>query len=499
MTDTHLDPAHFGNSFKAFMDAVVAAAVPPSSPLLERIVAHLGGEVTHLPVLSEEYNSFDHPNLQVALDEYIGKPGRQSDLVGIGADNKRFMGFGLSDLLSRGHMHGGPPLTEGPVDYVNFHLAAGRVLPCVQFGLYLIHDGDSPLVVLVTGPTDHGPRPKLRIEALATQPEVAQGFLAELTDAMERLNVYRGHVLSLSAGRFGPGPQTMIGFHSLPTVTRDDVILPAGILERIERQTIVFSEQSAVLRAAGRSLKRGMLLYGPPGVGKTLTVQYLIGRMPGRTVLLTVGRGLGMIEPITEIARSLAPSMVVLEDIDLIAEERGMPGGHAGPLLFELLNQMDGLNDDSDIIFVLTTNRPEVLEPALAARPGRIDLAVELPLPDAAGRRRLLDLYARGLELRDVDSDAVAERIEGATPAYIKELLRKATVIAASQGGGAVVTGGEIEAALAELDEGGELAHRLLGFRSVLDENQPTEVLMPPHRAMASGYPATRVARSRPV
>jgi ATP-dependent 26S proteasome regulatory subunit len=86
---------------------------------------------------------------------------------------------------------------------------------------------------------------------------------------------------------------------------------------------------------------------------------------------------------------------------------------------------MDGLQEDMDIIFLLTTNRPDILEPALAARPGRIDLAVELPLPDATGRRQLLDLYARGLQLQDVDLSAIADRIDGATPAYVKELLRR--------------------------------------------------------------------------
>src|SRR5919202_6202127 len=118
--------------------------------------------------------------------------------------------------------------------------------------------------------------------------------------------------------------------------------------------------------------------------------------MSGRTVILTAGLGMGLLQPAVQLARMLAPSMVVLEDVDLIAEVRGMPYGHTGPLLFELLNEMDGLAEDADVIFVLTTNRPEILESALAARPGRIDLAVELPLPDAADRRQLLALYGRG-------------------------------------------------------------------------------------------------------
>jgi len=98
------------------------------------------------------------------------------------------------------------------------------------------------------------------------------------------------------------------------------------------------------------------------------------------------------------LARELAPSLVVLEDVDLVGEERTMMPAAAGPVLFELLNELDGIGDDADVAVVLTTNRADLLEPALAARPGRVDLA-ELPLPDAASRRRLLDLYARGLPL----------------------------------------------------------------------------------------------------
>jgi hypothetical protein len=461
MADIQMDPAQFATSFKAFMDQMVTTAAQ-DSPLVDRVQAHLGSDPRQLAVMSEEYDSFEHPNLQVGLDAILNVAGRQAELLGVGTDQKRFMQFGLTDLLGRARHTN---LDIGPVDYVNIHLAGDQVLPCVQFGIYLVQDGAQRLVVLVTGPTEQGgSRGKLRVEVLASEPEAGKALLMELTGAMRRLNVYRGHVISLSPGEFGPGPRTLIAFHTLPRVERDQVVLSEGVLERVERHTILFAERAERLLAAGRSLKRGMLLYGAPGVGKTLTVMYLAGRMPGRTVILTTGMGLGLLRPVTQLARLLAPAMVVLEDIDLIAEERTR--GHTGPLLFELLNEMDGLRDDTDVIFVLTTNRPEILEPALAARPGRIDLAVELPLPDEAGRRRLLDLYVRGLTLRDVDLDALATRIEGASPAYIKELLRKAAVLSTLSDDDNAVTGAHLEAALAELDEGGRLAQRLLGFRS---------------------------------
>jgi ATP-dependent 26S proteasome regulatory subunit len=165
---------------------------------------------------------------------------------------------------------------------------------------------------------------------------------------------------------------------------------------------------------------------------------YLSTLMPGRTVLLLTGHALTAIEPACAMARELAPSMLVLEDVDLVAENRMM--GHPGLVLFELLNQMDGLQEDIDVVFVLTTNRPEVIEPALASRPGRIDLAVEMPLPDSEGRSRLRDLYGEGLELNLGDRATIIGATDGATPAFIREVLRRASLAAAENGDATRIT-----------------------------------------------------------
>ena len=109
--------------------------------------------------------------------------------------------------------------------------------------------------------------------------------------------------------------------------------MPEDLLARIEQHTVVFGEHTEHLLAMGRSLKRGLLLFGPPGTGKTFTtLMYLAQRMPEGTVILTTGRGMGMIQSVAQMARLLAPSMVVLEDVDLIAQERGQPLQPTGPL-----------------------------------------------------------------------------------------------------------------------------------------------------------------------
>ncbi|MGI8983711.1 MAG: AAA family ATPase [Acidimicrobiales bacterium] len=208
------------------------------------------------------------------------------------------------------------------------------------------------------------------------------------------------------------------------------------------------------------------MLWGPPGTGKTHTIKYLISRLQEYTVIEMAGSQLGFIGVAGAIARSLAPAVLVLEDVDLIAEDRAMPGHSPRRLLFDLLDMLDGLDDDADVVSVLTTNRPELLESAIAARPGRIDRAIEVPLPDAEGRRRLIELYGRGLVLRVGSLDEVICRTEGVSPSFIREMLRQAVLRAPRTGGPDVVTDVELNAVLdVLLDPGNPLTRMLLGAR----------------------------------
>src|SRR5262249_22377785 len=137
-------------------------------------------------------------------------------------------------------------------------------------------------------------------------------------------------------------------------------------------------------------------------------------------------------------------------------------------VLFELLNQMDGLADDADLLFLLTTNRPKMLEPALASRPGRIDQAIEIPLPDPVCRQRLMSLYSAGLTIELKDEAKIRGRPRAAGGASTRGLVRRAALSAAAapdSGGSIVVSDRHFEEALSELvAQGGELTKSLLGF-----------------------------------
>ena len=468
MTDEPpLSPATFGRALRAFLEQAVQGQEIGDPPFVSRLAGHLGADPRELPILAEQFSTIEHPNVQAAVDAWISADGRSAELIGMSAEQKRFVGLGFSDLVTpiRGGLMGERAPQPGPVDYVNVAVGRGQVRACVQHGLYLLRDGETPLATLVRGPSEHGGLPQIQIEVMAPESETAAAFLADIREGMRQHNVYRGQVIALGNphGPFGYGGP-MVEFVAVPEIERDAVILPEGVLERIERHTVGFSAHAERLLATGRHLKRGLLLYGPPGSGKTLTAMYLVGRMPGRTVLVLSGRSYGLVAPTCELARNLQPSTVILEDVDLVAEERGMGPMGENPLLFELLNEMDGLAEDADVIFVLTTNRPDLLEPALAARPGRIDQATEIPLPDADCRRRLVSLYGDGLDLRLEDPNAVVTRTEGVSASFIKELLRRATLFAAEEGGDLVVTDRHVNEALDELlVAGGALTVRLLG------------------------------------
>src|SRR5262249_36420250 len=388
----------------------MSAAAPAEEPIFRRhLREHFGCEPNELATLSEKFPTYDHANLHSALEAEFSRGDYSVATFGV-INPHPYMSATLSMLAAPGKagLMGGVGPAEGPVEYVNIPLDGDRVVPCVQSGLFLVKRGGEPLAVLMSGPArEFHPMAQVGIEVMAPSRGAAERFLAGLRIAMRQQNVYRGHILSLAATQLG-GME--IKFHRLPSVRRENIILPQGLLERIERQTVRFSELSATLVAAGRHLKRGILLHGLPGTGKTLTAMYVAQAIRNRTVLLLTGRGQGLIEQSCSMARALQPAIVILEDVALVAEERPSREGSAGPLQFELLKQMDALVDDADILFLLTTNRPDLLEPALAARPGRVDLAIEIPLPDADCRRRLMQLYGGGLKLGPINVERFVER-----------------------------------------------------------------------------------------
>jgi hypothetical protein len=431
-----------------------------TKPLLfNRLKDHFGGDPSKLPVVGQNYAFYERANVHLAIDELSEAAKTPPKLTGIVDIDDR-----SPSLAKLSRRRTARYYDEGPVEFVDEPLPGGRRLSCVKRGLYFFQDNGKSLALFIAE-QQYVRSPGITAEVMATTKEYAENFIHRLTKMVRHGKAFRGHVLSLERDCYGG---TTVQFHALPQVDREHVILPEKLLDRIERHTIAFSAHAKRLAASGRHLKRGILLYGPPGTGKTYSAMYLAARMPGRTVFLLTGAGMGSIETACNMARILEPATIILEDVDLIGTQRDRQLVDANALLFELLNQMDGLANDADILFILTTNRPDVLEPALAARPGRIDQAIEVPPPDEDCRRRLFELYSQGLTLKIAQLDDFIKRTDGASAAFIRELLRKAAVIAAIETDGELIVKDEhIHEALAELlVAGGPLTKSLLGAKN---------------------------------
>jgi hypothetical protein len=452
---TGVSAAEFGSLFRKFVETSMESAPRGEPHFQTALTKHFGRDPRQMASLSESLALSEHPNLQAAIDEYVAPKGAEATLGGI-QGLQEYEAPRIATLLASG------TAAEGPVQYANVSLDGGQVMACIRLGLYVV-SGDRREAILIAAPSSRSPWDKLQLEVMAPTRDAAAATLSHIRKTMRERNVYRGRVITLVPDNY---EGIKVTFHALRDIARPDVILPAGLLERIEQHAVGFSRHAAALRAAGRHLKRGMLLHGPPGTGKTLTAMYLAGQMRERTTFLLTGQGLGAIEQSCAMARLLQPSTLIIEDVDLVAEERTRQGVCENAILFELLNQMDGLSEDSDVLFVLTTNRPEILEPALASRPGRVDLAIEVPLPDLDCRRRLIDLYGRGLRFQGVELDALARKTEGVSGAFIRELLRKASLYAVDAGSEALAEQ-HLDTALHELTVlGGALTRAILGASS---------------------------------
>jgi len=355
-----------------------------------------------------------------------------------------------------------------PAQYHDVDVGESAPVKCLNNGLWLCRSDGLRYAVVLSSHREYGYESGTRIEiavpAGADGAQFVQRCFSELEGAVNAARCYRGKVLSLEGDSDYRGRTRGVMVHKLPPVQREDVILPEATLKLLDRNVLSFVGSRPQLRRLGQSTRKGILLYGPPGTGKTHTIRYLASNLPGHTTLIITAAQVALLAHYMSLARLLQPAMVVIEDVDLIARDRNQMGPCDETLLNALLNEMDGLKQDADILFILTTNRPEQLESALASRPGRIDQAIEVPVPDDIGRRKLVQLYGRGLPLGDAVVAEAAQRTKGVSAAFIKELMRRIAQASIARDGGTSVESGDIGEALDDmLFAGGKLNVKLLG------------------------------------
>lgn len=404
----------------------------------EWVRAHVGQDLERCSLLNKSWPFLYEADLQRALDAFCSRAGVTSRAYGPVLHDRDPVAFSQA-----------PTLTElialsdaglGGVELRRVSGGVGQHVLCLQDALLLVH-APQPIAVRVRtfGFRPYGERV---VEVLAAQVGTARDFLDEISRLMAERSILRGQHLRLRSD----GGTANVEFLPRPQVRRGELVLPEHLLRRIDRQATGVGTHTTALAAAGRHVKRGLLLHGPPGTGKTHTVGYIATQMPTYTFLVLTGSGMAWLPTLPQLLPALAPVVVVLDDVDLVAEDRDGPGLAPRDLLFALLEVMDGIAGDADVLFVCTTNRLGSVESAVAARPGRIDEVIEFSRPDRAARLALLHVHGQGLDVDPAALAEIADETEGVTAAFLTELLRRAAL--ATEG---TVGASDLRAALDEL------------------------------------------------
>ena len=282
-------------------------------------------------------------------------------------------------------------------------------------------------------------------------PQNEDGFwIKAMSSLVLPILVLVGLFFLLRRAQNGPGNQAMnfgkskarVQMEPQTQVTFGDV---AGIEQaKLELAEVVdFLKNADRFTAIGAKIPKGVLLVGPPGTGKTLLAKAVAGEagVPffsisgSEFVEMFVGVGASRVRDLFEQAKTNAPCIVFIDEIDAVGRQRGagLGGGNdeREQTLNQLLTEMDGFEGNTGIIIIAATNRPDVLDSALL-RPGRFDRQVVVDRPDYAGRLEILNVHARGKSLsKDVDLEKIARRTPGFTGADLSNLLNEAAILAA--------------------------------------------------------------------
>ena len=329
------------------------------------------------------------------------------------------------------------------VDKINISSDRSKALVTAQDGSKVIVNlpNDPELINILT-------KNKVDISVL---PQSDEGFLVKaISSLFFPILLLVGLFFLVRRAQNGPGNQAMnfgkskaiVQMEPQTQVTFGDV---AGIEQaKLELAEVVdFLKNADRFTAVGAKIPKGVLLVGPPGTGKTLLAKAVAGEagVPffsisgSEFVEMFVGVGASRVRDLFEQAKTNAPCIVFIDEIDAVGRQRGagLGGGNdeREQTLNQLLTEMDGFEGNTGIILIAATNRPDVLDAALL-RPGRFDRQVVVDRPDFSGRLEILNVHARGKTLsKDVDLEKIARRTPGFTGADLANLLNESAILAA--------------------------------------------------------------------
>lgn len=308
------------------------------------------------------------------------------------------------------------------------------------------------------------------------EPSLLQWFLGNVFPYLLLFGLFIFIMFQLQGGgnrvmQFGKSKAKQVT-KDTPKVTFDDV---AGVDEAIEELNEIkeFLEQPQKFRAMGAKIPKGVLLYGPPGTGKTLLARAVAGeaQVPfyaisgSEFVEMFVGVGASRVRDLFEQAKASAPSIVFIDEIDAVGRHRGagLGGGHdeREQTLNQLLVELDGFDVKAGVIVIASTNRPDILDPALL-RPGRFDRQIVVDPPDIKGREQILNVHAKGKPFEaDVDIRALARQTPGFTGADLANLINEGAILAARRNK-MLISNAELQEAIERVIAGPERKSRVM-------------------------------------
>jgi hypothetical protein len=315
-----------------------------------------------------------------------------------------------------------------------------------------------------------------RLEVAARRAVDAEAVVSAIRDASVSESIYRGQVVDVSVaagvkdefGNMDQSGRVKVEFRRMPPVGDDEIVLDPRVWPLIEHSLLKFHLNRTELKSHRVMLKRGFLFYGPPGTGKSFTCRYIASLLRGTTVVYCTGNALHHVGSAFNLARLLKPTLIVMEDVDLVFSSRDI-NAHGGAL-GDLFDQIDALNDDEPIALILTTNAIERLEAAVKDRPGRVSQCIHFGPPSAELRKRYILSFLKAHDTARLDIERLVRDTEGASQAFLKELAHRALQCAVeagrADGSRATPMAADFATALDEIRAfDGKAARAITGFR----------------------------------
>ena len=277
---------------------------------------------------------------------------------------------------------------------------------------------------------------KVRLEIACCDTDSGKSVHDEVLDYARIHSIYRDKTLQLAYdagkrdeyGDIEKPERFMVMFSPIEPVKDKDIVLSDTHVQTLKRNILDLYTHRNLLEANGVPTRRGVLLHGPPGTGKTYACRYLCHKLDGVTRVFVSGSSLLHVSAVFSFARLMQPTVLFLEDVDLIFATREI--NLYSTALGDLLDQMDGLRPHENVSVVLTTNAIDRLEAAIKDRPGRISQCIYMGAPEAEQRELFLKHQLAAHQTDNINFDTLVRDSDGATQAFLKEWTHRAIQIA---------------------------------------------------------------------